>query len=649
MTLISGSALPIAILACPAFGAILLAGRGWRWPRILTQLVGPGAIWLSFLFAVLALVTNSSGDFTYWTWIRSGDFTLPANFRLDHLSLFMCLVITGVGGLIVTYAVGYMAHEDNPSYARFFCYMDLFVLSMLLLVLAGNFVFLIAGWAAVGLSSYLLIGFYYWRISAVVAARKAFVMNVIGDVGMILGTFVLFVNWHVATFSDAYTKLPKADSPALELAAFLFLLGAVAKSAQLPLHTWLPDAMEGPTPVSALIHAATMVTAGVYLVGRLNFIYDVAVYAHHAVAIIGALTAFMAASVAMVQTDIKRVLAYSTMSQIGYMFLAVGVGAYSAGFFHLLSHAFFKALLFMSGGNVIHALDDDQDMRHYGGLFPQLPASSWSFLAGALSLVGMFPLVGFFSKELVLGSAFSMPGLPFWLWLVGFVTALLTGFYTGRMWWLSFWGRPSTERRVAHPHEAPPVMLVPVVILALLSLVGGGLQTTALGGVGTRLVSDFLNPIVGGSRETGGPVDLLISLGTMLLGTLLFLAAYLWYIPLAERRAAFWDRVAELSAANPRPWSERLPWLQSFLEHKWWFDELYDALFVAPLDWLARTIDRWLDRPLIEGSLTGAGELVEGGAGGVSLAQSGYFRSYVLVFLAGALVAGGIVLWRVLG
>jgi NADH-quinone oxidoreductase subunit L len=648
MTAVQGSALPAVILAFPALGAVLLAGRGWRWPRLLTQLVGPGAIWLSFLFAVLALVTNTTGDFTYWTWIQSGDFSLPANFRLDHLSLFMCLVITGVGGLIVTYAVGYMAHEDGPSYARFFCYMDLFVLSMLLLVLAGNFVFLIAGWAGVGLSSYLLIGFYYWRISAVVAARKAFVMNVIGDVGMILGAFVLFINWHVTTYADAYTKLPKTDSPTLELAAFLFLVGAVAKSAQIPLHTWLPDAMEGPTPVSALIHAATMVTAGVYLVGRLNVIFDVAVYAHHAVAIVGALTAFMAASVAMVQTDIKRVLAYSTMSQIGYMFLAVGVGAYAAGFFHLLSHAFFKALLFMSGGNVIHAMDDDQDMRHYGGLLPQLPASSWSFLAGALSLVGMFPLVGFFSKELVLGSAFGQPGLPFWLWLTGFVTALLTGFYTGRMWWLSFWGRPSQQRPVEHPHEAPAVMLVPVVILALLSLAGGALQTTALGGIGTHYVSDFLGSVVGAAKEAAGPLDLLVALVTMALGTLLFLAAYLWYVPLAERRAAFWDRLAELSAAYPEPWSRRVPWLQSFLEHKWWFDELYDALFVAPLDWLAASIDRWLDRPLIEGSLSGTAEMFEDGAGGVSLVQSGYFRSYVLIFFAGALVAGGIVLWRVL-
>src|SRR5712692_8940164 len=378
----SKSQLALAILLLPAAGAILLAGRGWRLPRIATQIIGPGVVWVSFVITLVLFFSKATGDFTYWTWIKSGSFEVPFNLLIDNLSIFMCLVITGVGGLIVTYSVGYMEHEDEPSYARFFTYMDVFIFSMLLLVLAGNFVFLIVGWALVGLSSYLLIGFWYQRHSAVVAARKAFVMNVIGDVGMILGAFVLFATYHAVTYPrvfDAVQNLPNCtrlvckagDSGTLELAAFLLLVGAVAKSAQLPLHSWLPDAMEGPTPVSALIHAATMVTAGVYLVGRMHPIYDVAVYAHGAVAIVGAVTALVAATIAIVQTDIKRVLAYSTMSQIGYMFLAVGVGAYSAGFFHLLSHAFFKALLFMAAGNVIHAMHDEQDMRKYGGLFRQ--------------------------------------------------------------------------------------------------------------------------------------------------------------------------------------------------------------------------------------------------------------------------------------
>ncbi|TMG02847.1 MAG: NADH-quinone oxidoreductase subunit L [Chloroflexi bacterium] len=485
----SNQTLALLILVFPAAGALLLAGRGWRLPRIFTVLVGPGVVWASFVCVLALFAGKASGDFTYWTWIKSGSFDVPFNILIDNLSIFMCLVITGVGGLIVSYSVGYMEHEDDPSYARFFCYMDVFIFSMLLLVLAGNFVFLIVGWALVGLSSYLLIGFWYQRHSAVVAARKAFVMNVIGDVGMILGTFVLFTQYHAVTYAKVFDALPCANGRSciggdqtLELAAFLLLIGAVAKSAQLPLHTWLPDAMEGPTPVSALIHAATMVTAGVYLVGRTHPIFDLAPYAHGAVAIIGAVTALFAATIAIVQVDIKRVLAYSTMSQIGYMFLAVGIGAYSAGFFHLLSHAFFKALLFLAAGNIIHAMHDEQDMRKYGGLWNQMRPTSIAFLVGSLSLVGLIPFVGFFSKEQILGLAFARGDLLSGsVWVIGALTALLTGFYTGRMWWLAFWGKPSPQRPVEHPHEAPPVMLVPVAILAVLAAVGGLFETRALG------------------------------------------------------------------------------------------------------------------------------------------------------------------------
>src|SRR5437016_6381916 len=397
----------LLVLLFPAAGAILLAGRGWRMPRTVTKIVGPGVVWASFNATLVLLFNHTFNDFYYWTWIKSGSFELPFNLVVDNLSIFMCLVITGVGGLIVTYSVGYMAHEDDPSYARFFTYMDVFIFSMLLLVLAGNLIFLIVGLALVGPSSHHLISYRYQRHSPVVAARKAFVMNVIGDVGMILGAFVLFMNLHATTYSGVFKALPKSDNGAVELAAFLLLVGAVAKSAQIPLHTWLPDAMEGPTPVSALIHAATMVTAGVYLVGRMHPIYDVAIYAHGAVAIIGAVTALFAATIAIVQTDIKRVLAYSTMSQIGYMFLAVGIGAYAAGFFHLLAHAFFKALLFMAAGNIIHAMNDEQDMRKYGGLWNQMRPTSVTFLIGCLSLVGVIPFVRFFAKDEILGAAFS--------------------------------------------------------------------------------------------------------------------------------------------------------------------------------------------------------------------------------------------------
>ena len=614
------------VLVLPAAGALGLGLFGWRASRTLTKLVGPGVVWLAFVFTLYLFFTDAHEDHTYWTWIRSGSFELPANLLVDHLSTFMCLVITGVGALIVTYAVGYMSHEDDASYARFFTYMDLFIFSMLILVLAGNFVFLVIGWAMVGLSSYLLIGFYYWRPAAVLAARKAFVMNVIGDIGMILAAFGIFVTYHATTYGQVFGRLGKSDSSALEVIAFLLLVGAVAKSAQLPLHTWLPDAMEGPTPVSALIHAATMVTAGVYLVGRMHPIYDLAPYAHNTVAIIGAVTALFAATIGLVQTDIKRVLAYSTMSQIGYMFIAVGIGAYAIAFFHLMSHAFFKALLFMAAGNVIHGQEDEQDMRRYGGLWKDMPATAPAFLIGSLALVGIIPFVGFWSKESILGAAFNRgDSLGLIVWAVGFVTALLTGFYTGRMWWMSFWGERSARRAVEHPHEAPASMMIPVLVLALLSTIGGFLQISALGG--WHKVTDYLQPVVGEPYWTEkGAIEYALTLLTMLLAGLLFLAAYRFYV------TRTWA-----------PWSARFPGAQRWLENRYYFDHLYDRALVQPMDWTAVNSDRWVDRPLIDGSVVGMGAITESGARGLSLTQTGYFRSYVLVFLVGVVIVGAIV------
>jgi NADH-quinone oxidoreductase subunit L len=626
----------LAVLGLPATGALVLALAGRSLPRPLVKLVGPGAVWLAFVGVLILLgdsLSNSTAhDFSYWTWVGSGSFQVPFDLYVDRLAVFMGLVITGVGGLIVTYAVGYVDHEDDTSYARFFCYMDLFIVSMLLLVLSGNFVFLIMGWALVGLSSYLLIGFWYWRHAAVVAARKAFVMNVIGDIGMILATFVLFVHTHQVTYTGVFAGLPRADQGWVEVAAYLLLLGAVAKSAQLPLHTWLPDAMEGPTPVSALIHAATMVTAGVYLVGRMHEIYQLATWASATVALIGAITALFAASIAVVQTDIKRVLAYSTMSQIGYMFLAVGVGAYAAGFFHLLAHAFFKALLFMAAGNVIHAMHDEQDMRRFGGLWNQMRGTSVCFLIGSLSLVGIIPFVGFWSKELVLGDTFSKGGaFPLSLWAIGFVTALLTGFYTGRMWWLAFTGRPSPERPVEHPHEAPAVMFVPVVILAVLTTIGGFIQINAGFHQGWELVSDFLAPTVGNLPWEERSLDYIPTAATLLLGG----ATFLW------ARAFFRGRF--------KPWSTVVPWAQRLLEKKYYFDELYDALFVGLMNRSASDAERLVEDPLLDGTVRGVGTAVEDTAGGLSLIQNGFFRSYMVVFVVGALVAFIVVLVRAAG
>jgi NADH-quinone oxidoreductase subunit L len=630
------AAVALLVLLVPAAGALALGMGALGVPRRVVQLVGPGVVWIAFLLVVALLVNSLAGapsqDFTYWTWIHSGGFQLPFDLLVDRLSIFMGLVITGVGGLIITFAVGYMEHETDGSYARFFCYMDLFVLSMLLLVLAGNFVFLIVGWALVGLSSYLLIGFWYWRHAAVVAARKAFVMNVIGDIGMILGAFAIFIAFRSLTYADVFARLPKSDTPLLELIAFLLLVGGVAKSAQIPLHTWLPDAMEGPTPVSALIHAATMVTAGVYLVGRMHPIYDVAVYVHGLVAVIGAVTALFAATIAVVQTDIKRVLAYSTMSQIGYMFLGVGIGAYSAAFFHLLAHAFFKALLFLGAGNVIHAMHDEQDMRRYGGLLGQMPLTSVAFLIGSGALAGIFPLVGFFSKELILGDAFSKPGgggFPQIMWAIGFVTAILTAFYTARMWWISFWNAPSKDRPVQHPHEAPPVMLVPVLVLAGLTVVGSLLQLSAIG-IPLTAIGDFLAPAVGRIAWASNPYEIGVTLLTLALSLAAIGVAFLIYVT--------------------RDWpvlSSRLPWAQRLLEHKYFFDEAYDVLFVRGMDRTAEEGQQMLEEPVIDGAVTGLGSAAARSAGGLSLAENGYFRTYALVILGSAVVLGAIVILRV--
>jgi NADH-quinone oxidoreductase subunit L len=354
-------------------------------------------------------------------------------------------------------------------------------------------------------------------------------------------------------------------------------------------------------------------------------IYDVAAYAHGAVAIVGAVTALFAATIAIVQVDIKRVLAYSTMSQIGYMFLAVGIGAYAAGFFHLLAHGFFKALLFMAAGNVIHSMHDEQDMRKYGGLWNQMRPTSIFFLVGSLSLVGVIPFVGFFSKEQILGLAFSKPddSLALSVWVIGFATALVTGFYTGRMWWISFWGKPSPERPVEHPHEAPMVMLVPVGILAVLATIGGFIQMRALN-VGPSLVTDFLSSAVGPLRWEGGLSDVFVGLTTMVLATALF-----------------------VGALRMRPWTAYAPWAQRLLEHKYYFDEIYDMVFVRPMDAFARWTQRWVERPVIDAAVIDTGILMRASASELSLTQSGYFRNYVLVFVGGAVIAAVILLLRV--
>ncbi|HET9051188.1 MAG TPA: NADH-quinone oxidoreductase subunit L, partial [Candidatus Dormibacteraeota bacterium] len=485
--------LGILILAYPLAGMLLNALFGRRLGRRFVNLVGPGSVLGSFSVAVIVLVLLLTADesqrsttVTLWSWLDlgPGNLQVGVNVTFDQLSTVMILVITGVGLLIHIYAVGYMEHDETPH--RFFAYMNLFVFSMLLLVLAANLVILIIGWALVALSSYLLIGYYYERQSAVLAARKAFITQVIGDLALYLGAFLLLT--HLDVFSlDLPTIFAHASSlgpqsPLVNLICGLLAIGAFAKSAQFPLHTWLPDAMEGPTPVSALIHAATMVTAGVYLIARFHVLFDMAAVAQGMVAAVGMGTAVMAGVIALSQIDIKRVIAFSTMSQIGLMIFAVGIGAYSAGIFHFVTHAFFKALLFMAAGNVIHALHDEQDIRLMGGVRRFMPRTAWCFLVGSFALAGVFPFAGYFSKENLLGFGLADGPLHPLLYVVGIGVNVLTGLYAFRLYFIVFHNEPATAR-ISDAREARPVMLLPVAALAALNIVGGiGLYLTIVPG-----------------------------------------------------------------------------------------------------------------------------------------------------------------------
>src|ERR1035437_3075871 len=455
-------------------------------------------------------------------WINAGALRIDFSLVLDQLSLVMLLVVTGVGFLIHVYSVGYM--NDEEGYARYFSYLNLFMFFMTVLVLAGNALVMFVVWEGVGLASYLLIGFYFQKKSAADAGKKAFIVNRIGDFGFLIGMFLLLANFGTLTFTEIATKLgqdPGWQGGVVTVIALCLLLGAAGKSAQLPLYIWLPDAMEGPTPVSALIHAATMVTAGVYMIARTHVLFDHSPFALGVVAIVGATTALFAATIALVQNDIKRVLAYSTISQLGYMFLGCGVAAYSAAIFHLVTHAFFKALLFLAAGSVIHAIGGEQDLRKMGGLWKKLPVTFAVTTVGVLAIAGIYPFAGFFSKDAILYAAFLQgPGGKV-LWFAGVVTALLTSFYMFRLWYLAFLGKSRSEE--VHPHESPWSMRGPLVILALLSICGGWIGIERFGG--------FLAPSVGTKAAEGGSAPLGLILGVVAVGVALlgWLAAYLLY------------------------------------------------------------------------------------------------------------------------
>jgi len=569
-------------------------------------------------------------------WIAAPGFHADFSFALDPLTLIMLLVVTGVGFLIHLYSVGYMAEEDG--YWRFFSYMNLFLFFMLTLVLAANFLLLFVGWEGVGLVSYLLIGFYYTKDSAANAGKKAFIVNRIGDCGFLLAMFLLIAHFGTLSFADVFSNIgahPEMQGGFLTGISLLLLLGATGKSAQIPLYIWLPDAMEGPTPVSALIHAATMVTAGVYMIARAHVLFDRSPTALMVIAVIGVATAFFAATMGVVQTDIKRVLAYSTISQLGYMFLACGVAAYATGIFHLMTHAFFKALLFLAAGSVIHAIGGAQDMREMGGLRKKLPVTFWTLTAAVFAISGFFPFAGFFSKDAILAATFIFPHGGKALWFVGLVTVGLTSFYMFRLWYLTFFGEPRYQKdAAAHQpghgahgvHESTWIILLPLVILGVLSLIGGWIGWPAALG-GNDWFGHFLRPVFGGGRATTTiPAD--FTLERTLSGISLAVAVLGWL--LADRMYRQ-NRNAASRVGNGTQPLYRLVW------NKYWVDEIYGAIVVAPLLAFSRSfLARGIESGVIDGTNNAWTRIGRGASGWVRRMQSGNIRSYAGWLAAGA-------------
>ncbi|TML73983.1 MAG: NADH-quinone oxidoreductase subunit L [Actinobacteria bacterium] len=600
-------------LLSPLVGALVITLAGTRISRRAAGYVSTASVVVAFAGALTAfagLLGKTPSDrrhiSTAWTWIQGGSYHSGLSILVDPLSVMMMLIVSGVGALIVAYSIGYMDGDNEER--RYFAYMSLFVFSMLLLVEGGNLILLLAGWGMVGLSSYLLIGFWHERPSAIAAAKKAFVMNAIGDATMALALFTLIQK----TGSLSFGALGSVHgSVAANLIALGLLGGAVAKSAQLPLHTWLPDAMEGPTPVSALIHAATMVTAGVYLIVRTHVIFEHASKVQDLAAGLGAATLLVAGLIALVQVDIKRVIAYSTMSQIGYMFLGVGVGAYANGMFHLMTHAFFKALLFLAAGIVIHSLTAEQDIRKMGGLKRMLPKTYWAFLIGSLALVGIFPFAGFFSKDSILAAAMDRGTYGYILWVAGLAGTFLTGLYTFRLFFVVFGGEPSAFAR-EHFH-APQrgvigiTMGATVAVLAVLSVIGGWIQWAPFWHPIETWLAPVAEPLVSPKDwQEWTSSGLALALGGLGIGVA-------WVFYGARRR--------------PVP---RFAFAQRTLERKLYFDELYDAAFYRPSAAFARALTRSFERPFILGSGREIGDETRDLGGLFARLQTGLLRTYAL-------------------
>lgn len=651
--------LTAGVLLFPLLGFVILGVIGSTLPRRVILAVAWGACGLAFLLAAISFFSMlgtpeaaRTSDQVLYTWVVSGDFQLNFGLLLDPLSATMLMIVTGVGLLIHIYSAGYM--EDDPGFWRFFCYMNFFIFAMVLLVSADNFLFLLVGWGLVGLASFLLIGFWYQRRTAVAAAQKALVINIIGDFGLMIAIFLIFKQYGVLNFYNnangpgVFSALNAATTgQRLQLLIALCLFVAcAAKSAQLPLYMWLPDAMEGPTPVSALIHAATMVTAGVYLVARAHPLFELAPTALTIVAVIGGVTALFAATIALFQLDIKRVLAYSTISQLGYMFMGEGVHNYSAGIFHLTTHAYFKALLFLGAGAVIHALGGEQDMRQMGGLRSRLRTTFWTFLVAALAISGIPPLSGFWSKDEILSSLLAQAtanhrAISYLLWGIGIVTVGLTAFYMFRLFYGIFMGdyrgsasasdagddeeEESPHHTAGHftIHEAPAIMTVPLIILAVLSIIGGLVGSFDLIGLPRyQPLAAFLSPVFADVHTMATA-----SLSIQWISTLLSVVIALLGIFAAWRLYGRGFQYKE----NENP-------LYQLVFHKYYVDEILDAVIVRPIVWFGSTASRLLEGDVLDGGSRFIAGGLRGISGGLRRLQTGYVRNYALAILIGVVL-----------
>jgi NADH-quinone oxidoreductase subunit L len=639
----------------PLLGAAVNGFFGLKWPNKIVKFVALSSTGISFACSLEAVrefldyyaQTGHTFRKEFFDWIVADNFRAGFDLQMDQLTVVMVLVVTGIGFLIHIYSTGYMAHEGG--YYRFFAYLNLFMFFMLILVLAANYVLLFVGWEGVGLSSYLLIGFYFLRKSAADAGKKAFIVNRIGDFGFMLGMFLLFRTFHTLDFSPLFAAASNPVWPhegwavfgTFTIACLLLFMGACGKSAQLPLYVWLPDAMEGPTPVSALIHAATMVTAGVYVVARSHILFEHSETALVVVATIGCATALFAATIGLVQTDIKKVLAYSTVSQLGYMFLACGVGAFGAGIFHLMTHAFFKALLFLAAGSVIHAMGGEQDMRHMGGLHSKIKYTFVTMFIATLAIAGIPPLAGFFSKDSILFSALTVGGNGGKaLYGVGLLTALLTSFYMFRLIYLTFYGKPRYDEHHVHVHESPWSMLGPLVVLAVLSIVGGWVAAPSFWG-GLDHFAAFLNPVFGTHEAAEGLSEAQAHvLELWLAGVAVVSAGIGWAV-------AFWLYLKQ--PGKPEQLAKSLSGVYTTLYNKYYVDELYAAAVVRPLVWLSENV-LWkvVDVEAIDGTVNGIAHGATAVGDTVRHAQSGNTRSYAVWVVVGALAVIIILFWPAL-